>query len=139
MAKRTATRDINHENWDQEDEPEEAGTFQRAPEEQLKNRVIKTAKRRNLSSQGVNEDDSVVSRVACNCNSRVKVKRPELSAHSQVLESRRLLPRQHSAFCRIYPKAVNHQKRTAYQLQIIRPCLKRQTLQLRRLQRKIAI
>lgn len=53
MAKRTASRDINHENWDQEDEPEEAGTFQKASEEELKTRVIKTAKRRNLSGQGV--------------------------------------------------------------------------------------
>lgn len=53
MAKRIASREINHENWDQEDEPEDAGTFQRAPEEELKARVIKTAKRRNLNSQGV--------------------------------------------------------------------------------------
>lgn len=49
-SKRTATRDINHENWDQEDEPEEIGQFQKASEEVLKTRVFKTAKRRNLSS-----------------------------------------------------------------------------------------
>lgn len=50
MAKRTASRDINHENWDQEEEPEEAGTFQRASEEQLKSRVFKIARRRNVTS-----------------------------------------------------------------------------------------
>lgn len=55
-GKRSATRDINHQNWDEEDEPEEAGEFQRASEDILKTRVIKTAKRRNpvsLSTQGV--------------------------------------------------------------------------------------
>lgn len=55
-GKRAATRDINHENWDQEDEPEEAGEFEKAPESVLKTRVIKTAKRRTYGSyamQGV--------------------------------------------------------------------------------------
>lgn len=53
MAKRTASSDLNHLNWDQEDETEEAGTFTRAPETELKSRVIKTAKRRSLGGQGV--------------------------------------------------------------------------------------
>lgn len=45
-GKRTATSDLNHDNWDDEGEPEEAGTFKRAPEDVLKQRVIKTARRR---------------------------------------------------------------------------------------------
>lgn len=56
MAKRAATSDINHDNWDREDDPEEAGTFSRADEEKLKKRVIKVAKRRNpISSTQVRE------------------------------------------------------------------------------------
>lgn len=46
-GKRTATSDLNHENWDKEDDPEDAGTFQRADENSLKKRIIKTARRRN--------------------------------------------------------------------------------------------
>lgn len=56
-GKRTATSDLNHDNWDREDAPEDAGTFQRASEESLKRRVIKTAKRRNpISSVRVNSN-----------------------------------------------------------------------------------
>lgn len=47
MAKRTATSDLNHDNWDREDEPEDAGAFSKASEDVLKTRVIKIAKRRN--------------------------------------------------------------------------------------------
>lgn len=47
MAKRGATSDLNHDNWDREEEREEAGTFSRASEEQIKTRTIKTARRRN--------------------------------------------------------------------------------------------
>ena len=36
MAKRTAASDLNHDNWDQEDEKEEAGEFKKASDEQLK-------------------------------------------------------------------------------------------------------
>ncbi|XP_044254758.1 nuclear pore complex protein Nup50 [Tribolium madens] len=57
MAKRTATSDLNHDNWDREDEPEDAGTFAKASEETLKNRVIKVARRRNPISS-VQSDDS---------------------------------------------------------------------------------
>lgn len=46
-SKRTATSELNHDNWDEDDEPEEAGTFQKASEDVLKNRVIKRAVRRN--------------------------------------------------------------------------------------------
>ncbi|KAL0270467.1 UNVERIFIED_CONTAM: hypothetical protein PYX00_007872 [Menopon gallinae] len=46
MAKRSATSDINHENWEKEEEPEEAGVFQKANDEVLQRRVIRTAKRR---------------------------------------------------------------------------------------------
>lgn len=46
-GKRSATSELNHDNWDQDDDPEERGTFQQASGNALKNRVIKTAKRRN--------------------------------------------------------------------------------------------
>ncbi|XP_018803939.1 PREDICTED: nuclear pore complex protein Nup50 [Bactrocera latifrons] len=45
-GKRQATSNLNHENWDQEDEPEERGTFRKASEDELKNRVIKKARRK---------------------------------------------------------------------------------------------
>ncbi|CAG9762074.1 unnamed protein product [Ceutorhynchus assimilis] len=46
-GKRSATSDLNHDNWNQEDEPEERGTFQKASDVALKTRIMKTAKRRN--------------------------------------------------------------------------------------------
>lgn len=46
-GKRRATSDLNHTNWNQEDEPEESGSFAKASEDILKNRVITIAKRRN--------------------------------------------------------------------------------------------
>ncbi|CAG9854214.1 unnamed protein product [Phyllotreta striolata] len=46
-SKRGASSDLNHDNWNQEDEPEESGTFKRASDESLKGRVIKAARRRN--------------------------------------------------------------------------------------------
>ncbi|XP_017061328.1 nuclear pore complex protein Nup50 [Drosophila ficusphila] len=45
-GKRLATSNLNHENWDQEEEPEERGTFRTATEEELKTRVIKKARRK---------------------------------------------------------------------------------------------
>lgn len=44
MSKRTATRELNHDNWDEEEEEEDAGSFQKASSEALKGRVIKQAK-----------------------------------------------------------------------------------------------
>ncbi|XP_055845156.1 nuclear pore complex protein Nup50 [Episyrphus balteatus] len=45
-SKRRATSDLNHDNWDRETEPETRGTFQSAPEDELKNRVIRKAHRK---------------------------------------------------------------------------------------------
>lgn len=45
-VKRRPDNDINQDNWNDEDEPEQEGTFEKASEEELKARVIKTAKRR---------------------------------------------------------------------------------------------
>ncbi|XP_001605201.1 nuclear pore complex protein Nup50 [Nasonia vitripennis] len=45
-GKRTATSDLNADNWNQEDEPEEAGTFKKASEDVLSKRVVKAARRR---------------------------------------------------------------------------------------------
>ncbi|XP_078048872.1 nuclear pore complex protein Nup50 [Augochlora pura] len=50
-AKRTATTQLNHDNWNEEQEPEEAGSFVRASEDVLANRVVKRAKRRLQSSE----------------------------------------------------------------------------------------
>ncbi|KAH8365088.1 hypothetical protein KR084_001094 [Drosophila pseudotakahashii] len=45
-GKRQATSNLNHDNWDQEEEPEERGTFRTASEQELKTRVIKKARRK---------------------------------------------------------------------------------------------
>lgn len=49
MAKRGAQSDLNHDNWNEEEETEEAGRFAQAPEDELKKRVIKTARRRGVA------------------------------------------------------------------------------------------
>ena len=36
MAKRNATTELNHDNWEEEDENEEAGEFKKATEDQMK-------------------------------------------------------------------------------------------------------
>ena len=36
MAKRGAGSELNHDNWDQEEESEEAGEFKKASEDQMK-------------------------------------------------------------------------------------------------------
>ena len=54
-GKRSATSELNHDNWNDEVEPEEAGRFSQADENVLKGRVIKKAKRRGLQT-GVNNN-----------------------------------------------------------------------------------
>lgn len=44
--KRQATNELHPENWDREDDPEPCGTFRMAPEDELKGRVIKRARRK---------------------------------------------------------------------------------------------
>jgi len=48
-SKRGAGSELTDRNWDQEEEPEEAGNFKQADDTALKQRVIKTAKRRGTS------------------------------------------------------------------------------------------
>ena len=48
-GKRSATSELNHDNWDEDVEPEEAGKFSQADENTLKGRVIKKAKRRGIA------------------------------------------------------------------------------------------
>jgi len=45
-GKRAATTELNHDNWNEENEPEDAGTFALASNDILEKRVIKTARRR---------------------------------------------------------------------------------------------
>uniref|UniRef100_A0A1E1XUP1 Putative nuclear pore complex component n=1 Tax=Amblyomma sculptum TaxID=1581419 RepID=A0A1E1XUP1_AMBSC len=45
MAKRVADKELNRDNWAEEEEPEERGLFKTADKEELGRRVIKTAKR----------------------------------------------------------------------------------------------
>lgn len=45
-GKRAATTELNHDNWNEENEPEDAGTFALASNDILEKRVIRTAKRR---------------------------------------------------------------------------------------------
>jgi len=49
-SKRGAGSELTDRNWDQEEEPEEAGSFKQADDAAIKQRVIKTAKRRGPSS-----------------------------------------------------------------------------------------
>ena len=44
MPKRDATSELNHDNWDQEDESEEAGEFKKASEDQMKVNKLKSFK-----------------------------------------------------------------------------------------------
>ena len=44
--KRRPDRELNHENWDDEEEPVEAGVFQQASVEQISQRKILKANRR---------------------------------------------------------------------------------------------
>lgn len=54
-GKRQATSDLNHDNWDRDEEPEERGTFKTANEDELKTRVIKKA-RRKVATAGSDAD-----------------------------------------------------------------------------------
>ncbi|XP_037809246.1 nuclear pore complex protein Nup50 [Lucilia sericata] len=56
-GKRQATSDLNHDNWDREEEPEDRGTFRTASEDELKNRVIKKAKRKIAPASGSDAAD----------------------------------------------------------------------------------
>ncbi|XP_032589822.1 nuclear pore complex protein Nup50 [Drosophila grimshawi] len=58
-GKRQATSHLDHENWEQEDEPEERGTFKTAPPEELRARVIKKATRRQPATGATKEGDVV--------------------------------------------------------------------------------
>jgi len=49
MAKRGAASELNHDNWEDEEEAEEAGEFRKASEAAMKGRVVRKAKRRNLT------------------------------------------------------------------------------------------
>lgn len=53
MAKRTAIKELTHDNWEEEEEPEDMGSFRQASPEQLASRQIKKARRR-----GTGTDDS---------------------------------------------------------------------------------
>lgn len=44
--KRRPDSDLNQDNWNEEDEPEVVGSFEKASQEEMKSRIIKTAKRR---------------------------------------------------------------------------------------------
>ena len=52
-GKRSAASDLNHDNWNDEDEPEDAGQFAQADEDTLRGRVIKKAKRRGIATKTV--------------------------------------------------------------------------------------
>uniref|UniRef100_A0A2P2HY03 Nuclear pore complex protein Nup50-like n=1 Tax=Hirondellea gigas TaxID=1518452 RepID=A0A2P2HY03_9CRUS len=63
MAKRRADKELNHDNWQLEEDAAEdgGGVFKRASEEELSKRVIKTARRRGADTitTGDNEGPSV--------------------------------------------------------------------------------
>lgn len=51
-SKRRSTSELNADNWQEEDEPEDAGNFIKAPADILKNRVFKSARRRVTTQPG---------------------------------------------------------------------------------------
>lgn len=61
MAKRGAESDLNHDNWNQEEEPEDAGKFALASEDEMKKRVVKTARRRVTGTDSGSGGTSVFS------------------------------------------------------------------------------
>ncbi|EDW46879.1 nuclear pore complex protein Nup50 [Drosophila sechellia] len=63
-GKRQATSNLNHENWDVEEEPEERGTFRTATEEELKTRVIKKARRKIAGGSSAAEEDGAEEKTA---------------------------------------------------------------------------
>lgn len=69
MAKRGATTVMNHDNWDDPYEPEIAGKFKIAAQDDLQKRVIKTAKRR-ITTQ---ENSEPVCRLVHHSNLHIKV------------------------------------------------------------------
>ena len=48
MANRNANMDLNHDNWKEEEEFQEAGVFVQADMKSMEGRVIKKAKRRGV-------------------------------------------------------------------------------------------
>ena len=50
MAKRNANTELNHDNWNEEEEPQEAGVFVQADNKAMEGRVIKKAKRRGIKN-----------------------------------------------------------------------------------------
>ena len=50
MAKRNANTELNHDNWNEEEEPQEAGVFVQADNKTMEGRVIKKAKRRGIKN-----------------------------------------------------------------------------------------
>lgn len=57
MSKRKPDKQLTHENWDEEDAPEESGSFQIASVDTLKGRVIKQARRRIATNNTVSESE----------------------------------------------------------------------------------
>ena len=60
MAKRGGS-ELNHDNWDREDEKEDAGSFQAATADAMKGRVIKRARRRNIGEDGAEKKNAFAS------------------------------------------------------------------------------
>jgi hypothetical protein len=60
MAKRSAISELNHDNWNEEDTPEEAGTFCKASPDVMQCRVIRSAKRRSSGQENVSTNFTVI-------------------------------------------------------------------------------
>lgn len=57
-AKRRPGTELNHENWDDDEETEEVGEFKKAAPEEIKKRIIRVAKRRIASANMGGSDDT---------------------------------------------------------------------------------
>jgi len=60
MAKRSAISELNHDNWNEEETPEEAGTFCKASPDVMQCRVVKSAKRRSTGQENVSTNFTVI-------------------------------------------------------------------------------
>lgn len=54
--KRTAERELNHDNWNEEETPDEAGQFKVASEESMRERKVIKARRRNPAGSNPSEN-----------------------------------------------------------------------------------
>ena len=77
MSKRAPTSALTHDNWDQEYKEEDAGSFKRANQSTLKERVIMKARRKNTGSNGSSSATSAFAGFGAKFAAKSPEKEPE--------------------------------------------------------------